>query len=163
MNDDTHDDDQAPGTDEAVGSVSEEAAKLLGALSDWAGEQGSDYAGSASAAAGSFATAARGMGEHVAHGGQDCRYCPLCQVIHVVRNTSPEVREHLSVAASSLIQAAAGLLATRPQEQKPPASMERIDLSSAGADWDSDSHEDPRDGTPLGDGTTTDNEKDEHR
>ena len=95
-----------------MGSVGDEAAKLLGALSDWARDQGTDYAGSAAGAAGAFASAVQDVNEHVATGGEDCRYCPVCQVIHVVRQTSPEVREHLSVAASSLLQAAAGLLAT---------------------------------------------------
>jgi hypothetical protein len=60
----------------------------------------------------------------------------VCQVIHVVRSTSPEVREHLSVAASSLMQAAAGLLATRT-DPSPAPSVEKIDLDDEGdADWD---------------------------
>ena len=39
-------------TQDPVGSVGEEAAKLLGALSNWARDQGGDYAGSAADAAG---------------------------------------------------------------------------------------------------------------
>jgi hypothetical protein len=125
------------GQHEPVGTVGDEAAKLLGALSDWAREQGTDYAGTASGAAGAFAQAVKGVNEHVATGGEDCRYCPVCQVIHVVRGTSPEVRAHLSLAASSLMHAAAGLLATDTsgQQQNPP--VEKIDLD-AGADWDED-------------------------
>jgi len=38
--------------DENVGSVTEEAAKLLHALQDWAKESGSEYAGAAATAAG---------------------------------------------------------------------------------------------------------------
>jgi hypothetical protein len=104
------------GHQEPVGSVGEEAAKLFGALSDWARDQGGDYAGTAAGAASTFAHAVRDVNEHLATESADCRYCPVCQVIHVVRSTSPEVREHLSVAASSLMQAAAGLLATPPRQ-----------------------------------------------
>jgi hypothetical protein len=129
--------DGAAGSQDPVGSVGEEAAKLLGALSDWARDQGDDYAGSAAEAAGSFAHAVQDVSQHIATGGEDCRYCPVCQVIHVVRNTSPEVRTHLSVAASSLMHAAAGLLATQTGDESKSAPVEKIDLD-AGADWDED-------------------------
>jgi hypothetical protein len=132
-----------PGEPESVGTVGEEAAKLLGALSEWARDQGTDYAGTAAGAANSFAHAVRDVNEHIANDSADCRYCPVCQVIHVVRSTSPEVREHLSVAASSLMQAAAGLLATNtPGTSGSGASssgpVEKIDLDDGdGVDnWD---------------------------
>jgi hypothetical protein len=121
---------------EAVGSVAEEAAKLLGALSEWARDHRNDYAGTAAGAAGSFAHALHDVNEHIATGSADCRYCPVCQVIHVVRQTSPEVRAHLSVAASSLMQAAAGLLATQPGDAgRPP--VQKIDLDDE-TGWDED-------------------------
>jgi hypothetical protein len=123
------------GSHEAVGSVGEEAAKLLGALSEWAREQGTDYAGSAAGAASSFAHTVRDVNEHIATGSADCRYCPVCQVIHVVRQTSPEVRAHLSVAASSLMHAAAGLLATHADGQSTSSPVEKIDLDDE-SDWD---------------------------
>jgi hypothetical protein len=127
------------GTDdvEPVGSVGEEAAKLLSALSDWAMEQGADYAGDAAGAAGGFAAAVRDIGAHVATGSEDCRFCPVCQVIHVFRQTSPEVRGHLSVAASSLLHAATGLLSTNIGQHEKTSSVEKIDLDT-GADWDED-------------------------
>ena len=125
------------GPQEPVGSVGDEAAKLLGALSSWARDQGDDYAGSAAEAAGTFASAVQDVSEHIATGGEDCRYCPVCQVIHVVRNTSPEVRTHLSVAASSLLHAAAELLATHPEGQSKSSPVEKIDLD-ADTDWDED-------------------------
>ena len=125
------------GPQDPVGSVGEEAAKLLGALSNWARDQGDDYAGSAAEAAGSFAGAVKDVSEHIATGGDDCRYCPVCQVIQVVRNTSPEVRTHLSVAASSLMHAAAGLLATDPEDRPKSSPVEKIDLD-ADAGWDED-------------------------
>lgn len=39
----------------------------------------------------------------------DCAYCPICATIAVVRQTKPEVMEHLAAAARELI-VAAGLL-----------------------------------------------------
>jgi hypothetical protein len=125
------------GPREPVGSVGEEAAKLLGALSGWARDQGGDYAGSAADAAGAFAGAVQDVSEHIATGGEDCRYCPVCQVIHAVRNTSPEVRTHLSVAASSLMHAAAGLLATDPGDKSKSSPVEKITLDTD-TDWDED-------------------------
>jgi hypothetical protein len=119
---------------EPVGSLGEEAAKLLGALSDWARDQGTDYAGTASGAAGAFSHALHEVDEHVATGGADCRYCPVCKVIHVVRQTSPEVRTHLAMAAGSLMNAAAGLLATQTQDRGRPG-VEKIDLDDA-SPWD---------------------------
>ena len=88
-----------------VGSVEQEALKLLNALQDWATER------------------------HVATGGPECAFCPVCQVIHTVRGASPEVRTHLATAASSLLQAAAGLLATRVPESGPErAGVQKIHL-----------------------------------
>lgn len=97
--------------DDRVGSVAEEAVKLLGALQDWARE--GDVAGTATQATSGAANALHDLNEHIATGGDDCRYCPLCQVISAVRETSPEVKEHLATAATSLMHAAAGVLATR--------------------------------------------------
>jgi hypothetical protein len=55
--------------------------------------------------------------------------------VHAVRETSPEVRNHLLTAATSLLQAAAGVLETVPPpeqgaSQRGPA-VERIDLDDA--------------------------------
>jgi hypothetical protein len=82
--------------------------------------------------------AARDVDEHLATGAPECTYCPVCRVVHVVRSTSPEVRAHLAVAASSLLQAAAGLLATQaPAEGQRSAGVERIGLDGDGP-WDGD-------------------------
>jgi len=121
-----------PGGD-GVGSVGEEAAKLFAALSGWAREQGTDHAGSAAGAAAAMSETMHSLNEHIATGSEDCRYCPLCQVIHAVRETSPEVKAHLTVAASSLVQAVAGILATHvPTDAASP--VQKIDLD--GSDWD---------------------------
>lgn len=88
---------------EPVGSVAEEAARLLGALQGWAGDGTDEGPAGGAGLLGS-------LNEHIATGDPECRYCPLCQVISAFRETSPEVRHHLSTAASSLLQAATGVL-----------------------------------------------------
>lgn len=119
---------------EPIGSVGEEAAKLFVALSGWAKDQGVSSAGTAAGAASAVTEAVQNLNEHIATGGEDCKFCPLCQVISAVRSTSPEVKAHLAVAASSLMHAAAGVLATQvPDEaRKPP--VEKIDLDDE--TWD---------------------------
>ena len=125
--------DEPGGDVGSVGSVGEEAAKLFAALSGWAREQGTDHAGSAAGAAAAMSETMHSLNEHIATGSEDCRYCPLCQVIHAVRETSPEVKAHLTVAASSLVQAVAGILATQvPTDAASP--VQKIDLD--GSDWD---------------------------
>ena len=59
-------------------------------------------------------------------------------MIHVVRATSPEVRAHLSVAASSLMQAAAGLLATHTDGPSDVARRSRRSTSTTASGWDED-------------------------
>ena len=111
-----------------LGSVGEEAAKLFDALQDWVKESGPAGGHPGGPAAG-LGDQWRSVNEHMATGGQDCTYCPLCQVIHKVREASPEVRTHLAVATSSLLQAAATLLEARAP--RPPAGesqVTRIDL-----------------------------------
>jgi hypothetical protein len=118
---------------EDVGSVGEEAAKLFAALSGWARDQGADYVGSAAGAAAAMSETLHDIDDHIATGAEECRYCPVCQVIHAVRATSPEVKAHLAVAASSLMHAAAGLLATHvPQDHAAP--VQKIDLDDN--EWD---------------------------
>lgn len=148
-------DEPRAGTD--VGSLGEEAAKLLGALSGWARDSSSDSSSddavdgpTSTSAPGSVFEAGLGSGlgetlggladqaaatisqlnDHVATGSAECTYCPVCRTVHAVRQTSPEVKAHLAGAASSFLQAMAGLLATVPPRSAPPgaAGVERIDL-----------------------------------
>ncbi|MDN4163479.1 hypothetical protein [Nocardioides abyssi] len=129
--------------DPDVGSVAEEAAKLFGALGDWAQDQGAGVGGFAGFAA-QAAAAARGAEEHLATGAPECTWCPVCRAVHAVRRTSPEVRAHLAAAASSLLQAAAEAMATAvPDDRRPPegaAGVERIDLDPDDGvdDWPED-------------------------
>jgi len=119
---------------EELGSLAEEAAKLLGALSGLAREHGADLSDGLSGLTDRASAAAHDLEQHVATGGEDCLYCPVCRAIHLVRQTSPEVRAHLAVAASSLVQAAAGMLDTGPfQDRRTRDPVEHIDLD--GETW----------------------------
>ncbi len=128
----------SPGPQDPVGDVGEEAVKLLAALSDWARASGGEYADAAAAAAAGASATLADVTEHLATGGADCTYCPVCRVIAAVRGTSPEVREHLRSAATSLVEAAAGLLATttpRPDPAPRDGSVQQIHLDE---EWEDD-------------------------
>jgi hypothetical protein len=71
----------------------------------------------------------------------DCAYCPICATIAVVRQTKPEVLEHLASAAKELIVAAGLLLeeagkvvgasdseAPAPAEADTSGKVRRIDI-----------------------------------
>lgn len=122
-------DDHSPRGDDPrgdeVGSVAEEAVKLLGALSGWAQDVRRDVG---DAAHGAQAAHAAGWGEHLATGAPECTWCPVCRTVHAVRGLSPEVKAHLTTAAASLAQAAAALLATTPPEPGTRSGVENIDL-----------------------------------
>ena len=85
--------------------------------------------------AGHAAEAAARVQEHVAGalddnlatGAPECRWCPVCRGVHAMRQVSPEVRAHLGAAASSLVQAAAALMATTPPSGR-SRDVETIDL-----------------------------------
>lgn len=148
----------ADGTDEQeqVGSVGEEAAKLIGALADWAREHGGDLGhgvadaatSAAPGAAAGAASAAAAVDEHLATGAPECTYCPICRGVHLLRECAPEVRDHLASAAASLMQAAAGFLAAAGAPPRPERTstrtdgVERIDLDDGDDDGD--------DGEPFG-------------
>jgi hypothetical protein len=107
---------------EPVGSVAEEAAKLFGALTGWAKEHGEGVS-----------SLADELQDHVATGGPECNWCPLCRTVAAVRQTSPEVRAHLATAASSLMLAVSGMMAPHPSGSD--GRVERIDLDD---DWPED-------------------------
>jgi len=44
------------------------------------------------------------------HSGENCAYCPICATIGVLRNTRPEVLEHLAKAAKELVTVASILV-----------------------------------------------------
>jgi hypothetical protein len=130
-----------------VGTVAEEAAKLLGALGDWAKDHGSGLGQGVADLAGQAARSVKDVDEHLATGAPECTYCPVCRTVHVLRETSPEIRAQLATAATSLLQAASGLLATAAGETRrdPSAGVERIDLDDGpDGDWPDDPEEGDR-------------------
>lgn len=125
-----------------VGSLGDEAAKLFGALSTWARDQQGDLGEGLSGSAERAGEAWADLNEHLATGAPECTVCPICRVVHAVRETSPEVRAHLTTAAAALLQAAAGVLATAaPDESRAAAArgagVEHIDVEN---DWPAGDH-----------------------
>lgn len=113
---------ESHGPHEQVGSLADEAARLFGALSDWARD------------------ATEESDEHEHTGSPECTWCPLCRTVHAVRQAAgPEVRGHLAVAASALLQAAAGVLAAAASDAPRDAGVEHIDLEG---DLDGDADDD---------------------
>lgn len=111
-----------------VGSLGEEAAKLLGALSGWAREHAGDAGEGLSGLAAHAAAAAHEVDDHLSTGSAECTVCPLCRTIHAVRRLSPEVTGHLMSAAASLTHAAAAFMATVEPQPGSSADVEHIDL-----------------------------------
>ncbi len=122
-----------------VGSLGEEAAKLLGALSGWAREHAQETGDALSGLATHAAASAHDLNEHLATGSAECTVCPLCRTVHAVRQLSPEVTSHLAAAMASLVQAAAAMMSTpdpRTQDRaRDGGDVEHIDLD---ADWPED-------------------------
>lgn len=131
---------------EPVGSVAEEAAKLIAALGSRVGEWDGHHEPGATKDTGSHTDAAdghehgdehgpeHGLGhDHKGHNGQsppECRWCPLCQGVRYAQTMSPEVREHLTNAVMSFAMALKGLLETteeKPEESTSP--VEKITLA----------------------------------
>jgi hypothetical protein len=106
--------------DEPVGNVGDEAAKLLGALADWAGDH------------------FREVDDHIATGAAECLYCPVCRTVHAVREANPEVKAQLAQAASTLLKAAAGLLAAAGSAEQQASKVQHIDLDPEDEDLDED-------------------------
>ena len=120
-----------PPQDEPVGSVGDEAAKLLGALAGWAGDHVSGVG-----------EKAREVNEHLATGDAECLYCPICRTVRAVRLASPEVKAQLAGAASTFLQAAAGLLSAAAKAESPPSRVQHIDLD-VDAETDVEPESDP--------------------
>lgn len=125
-----------------VGSLGDEAAKLLGALSGWAREHAGEAGDGLSGFAAQAAATAHDVNEHLATGAAECTVCPVCRTVHAVRQLSPEVTAHLGAAVASLAQAAAAIMATpvprEDHEGKQPGDrggVEHIDLDD---EWPED-------------------------
>ncbi len=121
---------------EPVGSLAEEAARLIAVVQGWAAEHDGRQATADADAAG----ADDGAPEAHEHDHDDhddpadpaCHWCPLCRVARAARTTTPEVREHLATAAVSLAMAFKGFvdgLEQRPDAHRPDP-VEKIDLDA---------------------------------
>lgn len=118
-----------------VGTLGEEAAKLLGVLSGWAREHAPDAGDGLSGLASHAASSAHEINDRLATGAVECTVCPLCRAISAVRQVSPEVTAHLSAAVGSLAQAAAALMATTSHTGSGSGDVEHIDVTD---DWPED-------------------------
>lgn len=115
---------------EPVGTMAEEAAKLFGAVEGWLhnARAGADRDGAEPREA--FPDASHSE-QSASHTGPECRVCPFCQLLHVVRGARPELLEHLSEAATQLALALrVGIEASehRWTARRPDVGVERIDI-----------------------------------
>lgn len=91
---------------EPVGSVGDEAAKLLAAAQEWARQ--------------------RVPGEgHIS--GAECQVCPFCQGVALLRQVKPETVDHLLAAASSLVSALRTTV-TPPAPPSGTSTVQHIDV-----------------------------------
>lgn len=104
------------------GTIGDEAAKLLDAVQDWARRSFGDSA-------------------HIATGAPECTWCPVCQLIAVLRGDRPDISDKVADATASVVAAlravvdaaanpAGGAGAAPPR----PPRMQRIDLGSDDSD-----------------------------
>jgi len=113
-------DDPQPTGGDRVGTLGEEAVKLLSAVSSWA----QDHAG-----ADEQTTTPTGTCTGAA--GSACQWCPLCRAVSSARAVSPELREQLVVAGLALTAAARTFLEslTAPSARSNPSTgVEHLDL-----------------------------------
>jgi hypothetical protein len=111
-------------TTDPFGAAAEEAAKLVDALGQWL---------AARAATRPSGPVDLGyLNTHIATGSAECKLCPLCQVISLLRTSSPELAHRLDEAVEALLALARVALdgVERQRQSKPTASgFETIDIS----------------------------------
>jgi len=85
---------------------------------------------------------ARGVGNaqtaHIANGAPECTWCPLCQMIALLRGDRPEISERVaeaSAAAASLLHVMADIVgnALTPQQTQAPHGPSGTNDASSGA------------------------------
>jgi hypothetical protein len=95
------------------GSVGEEAAKLVEALTEWA-------------------RGAAGGELPLATGAAECTLCPLCQALSLLRRARPETFAHLADATTSFLAAVRTVVETHDSAAASSRGVERIDLDDDG-------------------------------
>jgi len=113
-------------TSPAPGPLAEEAARLVEALSDWARTHSGDLPG----AVGNAVGGATQFGASA-----ECRLCPVCQAIALLRQTRPETFAHLLDASAALTAALRSVVETHGGH-RPSSGFERIDLDDTELDDD---------------------------
>lgn len=99
-------------THEDIGPLSEEATRLVEALSEWA-------RGRVGPSAASTGTAA------------ECALCPFCQLLSLLRQAKPETFAHLLDASAALTAALRSVVDAHPAHAG-NGGMERINLDDDG-------------------------------
>jgi hypothetical protein len=102
----------------APGPLAEEAARLVEALSDWARTHTGDLPGALGNAVGGSAQFGASA---------ECRLCPVCQMIALMRQARPETFAHLLDASTALTAALRSMVETHGAH-RPQSGVERIDL-----------------------------------
>jgi hypothetical protein len=98
------------------GAFGEEAAKLLDAVAEWARGNLGDV----------------DWRSHIATGAPECTWCPLCQLINVLRGERPEINEKIAEATMSVVAALRALLDVATQRPEPtPPRVQHINLDDA--------------------------------
>lgn len=96
------------GEQRAAGGLGERLSDLAAGVGQQLGQQlGQGWSGAGSAA-GHGASALAGLTALLAGGtggSSECRVCPLCQLLAVLRGARPEVYEHLAAALTSVLAA----------------------------------------------------------
>lgn len=77
-----------PGASGGHGTIADEATRLLEAVSDWVRR---NLDGSAAG--------------HIATGAPECTWCPICQLIALLRGDRPDIGEKISEAGASVVTA----------------------------------------------------------
>ena len=100
------------------GTIGDEAVKLVDALQDWARRNFGDPA-----------TA------HIATGAPECTWCPICQLIAILRGDRPEISEKVAEAGASLVAALRAVLDAAAAGPPGPAAethrVQHINLDDA--------------------------------
>lgn len=105
-----------------VGSLADEAARLIGALQDWAHRMSADAP--------------------IATGAPECQWCPVCQLISMLRGERPDLAEKAGDTVRTVVSALVTAFTTphpHASDPGPPGDagearpsgrrVERIDLS----------------------------------
>lgn len=93
-------------------AAAEEAGRLFEAVQEWAKRATTE------------------MPEHLATGAAECHFCPLCKVIAGLRDSRPDLLEHLADAAGSLLAALRTAVDAHEREwsARPATGVEHIDI-----------------------------------